>query len=372
MSATTILSAYYQHKQGGFTTRLYRAYRALDAAGYRVIYVATEKLPVEGEHIQPVILPMRSKPSSLWYWPEFYLRAMRELRRLTREHQVQQHVMFSFFYATLSILASWGLGVKTLTFVRGDDIFDAAKKRFARPRIWAHSLLEKLGMRYSHQVITTSDTMKASINQRSGGQEKPASLPNNIVPQPLDIHLPNIRADTVRIATVSVLNPRKNLMLVLRALSQLPPDQRWEYLLIGSDNSGKHYLEELQAFTAEAGLSDRVHFLGWRGDVATLLQSCHLLVLPTLHEGSPNALLEAMGYGLPCLASHIPEIREILPDRELLFDPHHPAELTHKLERFLQLPGYAGVIKVKTAQCKARYTFDWDQRMVALVDAANG
>lgn len=369
MSATTILSAYYRHKQGGFTTRLYRAYRALDAAGYRVIYIATEKLPVEGENIHSVILPMRSHSTSLWYWPEFYARALLELRRLTREHQVQQHLMFSFFYASLSILASWGLGVRTLTFIRGDDIFDAAKKRFARPRIWVHSLLEKLGIRYSYQVITTSDTMKAIINQRSGGQDKTHSLPNNIATQALAIHLPNIRQDTVRIATLSVLNPRKNQLLVLKALQQLPA-QNWEYLLIGSDNSGRDYQAELQTFVAANGLTERVTFLGWRDDVPAILQRCHLLLLPTLHEGSPNALLEAMGYGLPCLASDIPEIREILPDAELLFDPHDPLELTHKLSRFLQLPGYAGVIQAKTAQCKARYTFDWDQRLVALVDAA--
>ncbi|OQX10188.1 MAG: hypothetical protein BWK73_20970 [Thiothrix lacustris] len=369
MNATVILSAYYRHKPGGFTTRLYRAYRALDAAGYRVIYIATEQLPVAGERIQPVILPMRSHPLSRWYWPEFYWRAWGELRRLTREHGVQQHVMFSFFYASLSILAGWGLGVRTLTFIRGDDIFDAAKKRFSRPRRWVHGWLEKLGMRYSYQVITTSETMKAIINQRAGGQDKTQSLPNNIATQALPIQLPNIRQDTVRIATLSVLNPRKNQLLALQALQQLPA-QNWEYLLIGSDNSGLDYQAELQAYVTAHGMAERVKFLGWRDDVPAILQHCHLLLLPTLHEGSPNALLEAMGYGLPCLASDIPEIREILPDQELLFYPHHPAELTRKLARFLQLPGYAGVIQAKTAQCSARYTFDWDQRLVALVDAA--
>jgi glycosyltransferase involved in cell wall biosynthesis len=165
------------------------------------------------------------------------------------------------------------------------------------------------------------------------------------------------------------LNPRKNQLLVLQALQQLPA-QHWEYLLIGSDNSGRDYQAELRAFVAAHGLTGRVKFLGWRDDVPAILQSCHLLLLPTLHEGSPNALLEAMGYGLPCLASDIPEIREILPDPELLFDPHDPAELIHKLGRCLQLPGYVGVIQAKTAQCKAHYTFDWDQRLVALVDAA--
>ncbi len=62
-----------------------------------------------------------------------------------------------------------------------------------------------------------------------------------------------------------------------------------------------------------------------------------------------------MGYGLPCLASDIPEIREVLPDPELLFSPDQHAALVSKLERFLQLPGYATVIKAKTAACQAGY-----------------
>lgn len=369
MRTPTILSAYYRHKPGGLTTRLYRAWQALDAAGYEVVYVSTEKLPVSGQKITPVILPLWSKPTSPLYWLEFYLRAALEIRRLTHQYQIHQHLMFSFFYASLSILACWGLQVRTLTFVRGDDVYDAGKKRFASVRGLVHRLLEKIGVRYSYQILTTSETMKAVISQRAGGAAKMLSLPNDIATRPLAVQLPNIREDTVRIATVSVLNKRKNIRLVLQALSQLP-NQNWEYWLIGSDPGDGSYLAELQAFTTHAGLAERVKFLGWRNDVPALLQHCHLMVLPTLHEGSPNALLEAMGYGLPCLASNIPEIREILPEPVLLFDPYQPKELASQLHRFLSQPGFAGVLRAKTLQCKDRYTFDWNQRMVEVVAAS--
>ncbi|SEA41856.1 Glycosyltransferase involved in cell wall bisynthesis [Thiothrix caldifontis] len=369
MSATPILSAYYRHKQGGFTTRLYRAWQALDAAGYTVFYIAAEPLPVTGKHIRPIILPMRSKASSVWYWPEFCWRAVREMRRLTREHQITQHFIFSFFYAVLSILSSMGLGVRTLTFIRGDDVFDSRKKRFAGLRIAFHRVLEKLGMRYSYRVITTSETMRAIINQRSGGNTKTVCLPNHIVTQPLALPRPDIRHDILRIATVSVVTPRKNIQFMLEALSQVS-STNWEYLVIGGDTSGVGYQAQLQAFIDKAGIADKVSFLGWQSDVASILQTCHLFVFPTLHEGSPNALLEAMGYGLPCLASDIPEIREVLPDRELLFPPNQHAVLINKLNKFLQLPGYATVLRSKTAACQARYRFDWNQHIVDLVAAA--
>ncbi|HRJ52415.1 MAG TPA: glycosyltransferase [Candidatus Thiothrix moscowensis] len=366
MSPVTVLSAYYKHKPGGFTKRLYRAFQALDAAGYRVIYVAAEKLPVEGDNIQPAIVPMRSRPGSVFYWPEFYWRALWAMRKLTKTERASRHFMFSFFYASISFLAGWGLGVRTLTFVRGDDAFDAQQKRFAWLRGAVHRVLEWLGVRYSGQVITTSRSMQFLINQRSGGEGKTVSLPNDIVTQPLDIVVPNIRQQTVRIATVSVLNPRKNLLFMLQVLSRLRT-RNWEYLLIGGDTSGADYLAELQQFAQQAGIADNVHFLGWQDDVADILQTCHLFVLPTLHEGSPNALLEAMGYGMPCLASNIPEIREILPDPELLFSPQQPGELVVKLERFLSLPGYARVIKEKTGRCTSGYRFDWEQKVVELV-----
>ncbi len=276
MSATTILSAYYKHKQGGFTTRLYRAWQALGAAGHQVIYVAAEALPVTGANIRPVILPMRSKPGSVWYWPEFYLRAVREMRRLTREYQATQHFMFSFFYATISIVAGIGLKVRTLTFIRGDDVFDSRQKRFARPRILIHRLLEKLGMRHSHRVITTSETMRSIINQRSGGQEKTVCLPNNIVTQPLALPLPNIRQGTIRIVTVSVLTPRKNILFMLEALSQLRATN-WEYVVIGGDTSGVGYQAQLQAFVETAGIADKVSVPRLAGRYC-----CHCADLPLI------------------------------------------------------------------------------------------
>lgn len=366
---TIILSAYYRHKPGGLTKRLYRAWQALAAAGYQVMYVSTETLPVQGENIIPVILTMRSRPDSMWFLPEFFVRAVLAMRGLTRQHHIRQHLMFAFFYATLSILAGWGLGVRTLTFVRGDDVYDAGKKRFSVPRRLVHRLLEWFGVRYSYRILTTSAAMLAAISQRAGGADKMQSLPNDIATQPLAIRLPDIRNEVVRLATVSVLNQRKNVRLVLEALSQVHA-KHWEYWVIGSDPGDGSCLAELQHCVAQAGLEGRVRFWGWREDVPLLLEQCHLMVLPTLHEGSPNALLEAMGYGLPCLASDIPEIREILTDPLLLFDPHQPAALAGKLERFLTQPGFAGVVREKTLQCRERYVFDWDRRIVGAVAAS--
>lgn len=363
----TVLSIYYRHKPGGFTKRLYRAYQAIAASGHQLVYIAAEPLPVQGENIRPVILRMRSRNGSLFFWPEFYARAILKMRELNRQHQVQTHFIFSFFYASIAIFSTIGRPARILAFIRGDDVFDAQFKRFAWLRTQAHRWLEWLGVRYTTRVIATNDAMRQAIAARAGAVANIDSLPNDITTSPLPVSLPKA-GETVRLVTVSVLNERKNVKRVLEALAQLT-HLDWEYYIVGPDNSGVNHGEYLQQFAEQAGIAGRVHFLGWREDTATILQHCHLFVFPTLTEGSPNALLEAMGYGLPCLASNIPEIVEILRDPELTFDPHDMTALGNKLERFMQSPAYAEKLLAKTAVHQQRYRFDWDQRIVALINS---
>lgn len=365
MSNAVILSVYYKHKQGGFTKRLYRAYKAIAGSGRKLIYIATEKLPVDHENIQPVIINMRSRENSPFYWPEFYLRAVLTMRRLTRQYDVSTHFVFSFFYASLSILAATGLPVRTITLIRGDDAFDANFKKFAGLRRSAHRMLEYIGVRGSSAVVATSQSMQRAISERTGS-DKISTLSNDITTQALDVQSYQ-QPETLRIATLSVINERKNLRLAIEALAELR-QLPWEYLIIGPDTSNKNLAEELKQLTQKLGIAERVKFLGWRDDTASLLKDCHLFLFPTLMEGSPNALMEAMGYGLPCLASRIPEVTEVLQNESLHFDPNSKRELTEKLRQFMTDAQYVQQVKEKTAADRKRYVFDWDNRIVQLLN----
>jgi glycosyltransferase involved in cell wall biosynthesis len=364
MRNTVILSVYYKHKQGGFTRRLYRAYKAIAGSGQQLIYIATEKLPVAGDNIQPVIISMRSKENSAFYWLEFYIRAVMEMRRLTKQHHVTTHFVFSFFYATISILAARGLSVRTITLIRGDDAFDAKFKRFAGLRRSVHRVLEYIGVRGSAAVVATSQSMQRVISARTGA-DNICTLANDITTSPLAVNTYQ-QPETLRIATVSVINERKNLRLAIEALAELK-QLPWEYLIIGPDTSNKNLAETLQQLTQELGIGDRVKFLGWQDNAAQYLQDCHLFLFPTLMEGSPNALMEAMGYGLPCLASRIPEVTEVLQDESLHFDPHSKQELVTKLRQFMTDSHYVQQVKERTAADRRRYIFDWDSQIIRLL-----
>ncbi|HTU01663.1 MAG TPA: glycosyltransferase family 4 protein, partial [Candidatus Sulfotelmatobacter sp.] len=71
---------------------------------------------------------------------------------------------------------------------------------------------------------------------------------------------------------------------------------------------------ELRRQAADAGVADCVHFRGEVPDVRPYLQAAAAFVFPSWAEGLPNSLLEAMATGLPCVATRIPPIEELITD----------------------------------------------------------
>jgi len=72
--------------------------------------------------------------------------------------------------------------------------------------------------------------------------------------------------------------------------------------------------EPLRRRTAELGLQDRVHWLGWRSDLPGILAAADLLVAPSRWEGMSNVVLEAMASGKPIVAQAAEGILELLAD----------------------------------------------------------
>lgn len=106
--------------------------------------------------------------------------------------------------------------------------------------------------------------------------------------------------DAYVLLTVGELTKRKNQTVILDALGQLN-DPDLHYVLCGKGDQ----LEVLQQQAAQLGLSDRVHFLGYRMDVPEIYRMADCFAFSSIHEGLPFALMEAMQSGLPIVASRI-------------------------------------------------------------------
>jgi glycosyltransferase involved in cell wall biosynthesis len=119
-----------------------------------------------------------------------------------------------------------------------------------------------------------------------------------------------IQPGEVLLVAVGNLVPRKGHRVLLEALkplagSDLPP---WRLVIAGR---GKQK-EPLQQLANELGIAGRVHLLGHRDDIPDLLAAADVFVMPSLWEGLPLAILEAMFAGKPVIASAISGIPEAI------------------------------------------------------------
>ena len=69
--------------------------------------------------------------------------------------------------------------------------------------------------------------------------------------------------------------------------------------------------DNLSDLVDSLGLKNKVFFLGFRNDIAQLMAAADVLVFPSIHEGLPVSVMEAMASGLPVIAT---KIRGIVPD----------------------------------------------------------
>jgi glycosyltransferase involved in cell wall biosynthesis len=147
----------------------------------------------------------------------------------------------------------------------------------------------------------------------------------------------NIPLDAKVIGTVARLSPQKALHVLLEALPAVIREVPEVRVLIVGDGSERPRLEKL---ADRLGVASCVYFAGNRVDVPDQLLAMDVFVLPSLFEGLPLAILEAMAAGRPVVATAVDGVPEIVKDgvTGFLVSPGNPAQLARALVRLLRDP----------------------------------
>lgn len=204
-----------------------------------------------------------------------------------------------------------------------------------------------LGRYFTTRFVAVSDYVKESMVRRLGiKQEKISVIPNSI---DMSSYVPGENEDKEKIEkelslhkkdiillTIGRLNPAKGHHFLIEAMDKLKEAFPNLILLVAGDGPSK---EELVTLKNRLGLKEQVRFLGERPDIKNLLTASDVFVLPTLSEGLPVSLLEAMAMQKICLASKIKPIKEIIEDgaNGFLFEPGNSEDLAQILSHILKM-----------------------------------
>jgi glycosyltransferase involved in cell wall biosynthesis len=124
----------------------------------------------------------------------------------------------------------------------------------------------------------------------------------------------NVPAGAHVVTTVGRLTAIKEHRLFLEAAAAIAARDRDALFLIAGDGELRSALEQL---ARALGIGDRVRFLGWRRDLATIYGASDLFLLTSRNEGTPVALIESLAAGVPAVSTDVGGVRDVIGGDEL-------------------------------------------------------
>jgi glycosyltransferase involved in cell wall biosynthesis len=259
-----------------------------------------------------------------------------KLMRIRRPQIIQT---FTHYSNILGVLIAWLAQVPIRISSQRNSLKGYPSLSLWLDRTVANSFL-------THKMIAVSEeTRRFSSDEEGIKPDKLVTIHNGINVERFSIDLSSeaernlrqelgLEADSLIILTVARLHPQKGHQYLIEAIPQVVQDfPQAHFLFVGEGG----LREDLARQVKEVKLNECVHFLGVRQDVPQLLAISDLFVLPSLWEGLPNSILEAMAAGVPVIATNVGGIPEIIDHEKtgLLVSPADPIALKKIIQRLL-------------------------------------
>jgi len=322
---------------GGTEMSMLRLIRGMDRERWRFRVAWLGGDPVLAAEVEaatgapPIPIGLRGKAD-----PRALVRLVRAIRA-TGAGLVHTHMDLADYYGAFAARAA---GVAVVCTKENADEF-RTRRTWKRPPFL---LLEHLSYAAADAVIAVSHGLADFLERVEGLPRHKTIVIENGVDAAIAAGAParsearrilGVPGDVALLGTVGRLAEQKGQAWLIRALPAIRlavPDAR---LMIAGDGPLRAALEDE---AARAGVGGAVTLLGHRSDVATLLAAIDLFVLPSLWEGLPVALLEAMAMARPIVAARAVGIEETVDDgvEGLLVPPRDAAALAAAAVRVLQ------------------------------------
>jgi glycosyltransferase involved in cell wall biosynthesis len=173
-------------------------------------------------------------------------------------------------------------------------------------------------------------------------------------------------SDAFVFGTIARLAPTKGLLYLIEAFQKVKERKPSAHVVLVGEGPLK---KELQQQVAKAGIGQSVHFLGQRSDIPELLRAMDAFVLPSIgSEGMPRVILEAMAANVPCVATKVGGITEIISNENMgtLVPPKDSAVLFQAMVSAANMPKDRLEKQIKKAQEQIRKFFTHNMIRVRL------
>lgn len=258
----------------------------------------------------------------------FHLPSIFRLKRLIHEHRID-------IVNTHSGKDSWNGGLAA----------KLAGARFVRTRhlYFKPTPLQMLWInRWADFVVTTGESLREHMIRDSRVRpDHIVSIPTGQNPEIYDPRRYDraaeraqlgIPAGTVAVGMLAMFRRVKGTDLYLQMSEQLAARYPQAVFLIAGDGPQS---EEINQFIRDRGLGARILRVGYLPQTAPYLSALDIFVLPSLMEGVPQTLIQALMLERACVATDVGSVRELLNDNFLMIEPGSPQALTEAVSRLL-------------------------------------
>jgi len=264
---------------------------------------------------------------------KFNLFAAFRLARLVKEQQVDIIHGHGYKSDLLGLLTAKIAGCRVMTTPHG---WSLEKDR----KLQLYENMDRFSFRYMDIVCPLSVTLYDNAIKFTKGNIR---LISNAV------DLDEVRSSDLIVRTndglyvigyIGRLVKSKDIATLLMAIGLISSSgRRIKLILVGDGDQ----FNELKAVSDSVGIMDRVEFTGFRSDTATLLRGFDCFVLPSLSEGTPRCIMEAMALNIPVVASDIPGNRILVSHKEtgLLFPVGDSQKLADGILFMMDNPDHA-------------------------------
>lgn len=325
-------------KYGGNVTSVNDLILGLDKERFNAIFIYLSGYGIDKDLIEKAGFKVLYL-SKIKRIKRFRISILLKLIRILKEHDIDIihcHAHKATTYGTIAAIFAHS------------PVVAAHVHRLGRTRNFKRKVLNFLLFRKINRIIPVANSVKEDILKNNWflSAKKLTVLENSVeynrfanisISKQAAKQMLGMPADALVAGTVGRLVPTKGLPYLIKAFSKVKNQIPQAHLVLLGDGRLKPELEE-QAVNANC--QDSIHFLGHRNNIEMLLRGMDVFVLSSIAEGMPRVILEAMAAKVPCVATKVGGIPEIINSNDVgfLVQPGNPEELARAMIGVLNMP----------------------------------